>query len=51
LRDRASLEIDKVDYSAKISGSFNLLIHLDKFHAEASVDIKQGLWVDLSLKD
>jgi hypothetical protein len=43
LRERASLEIDKVDYSTKINGSFNLLMHLNKFYAEASVDIKQKI--------
>jgi hypothetical protein len=43
LRDRASLEIDKVNYSSKIQGCFNLLMHLDKFYAEASVDIKQKI--------
>jgi site-specific DNA recombinase len=43
LRERASLEMDKVDYTAKIHGCFNLLIHLDKFYREASVDIKQKI--------
>jgi hypothetical protein len=43
LRKRASLEVNKVNYNAKIHGSFNLLMQLDKFYAEASVDIKQKI--------
>jgi site-specific DNA recombinase len=43
LRERASLEIDRVDYKTTIKGSVNLLRHLDKFYKEASVDIKQKL--------
>lgn len=43
LRERASLEIDKVDYASTISGSFNLLKHLDKFYNEASVSVKQKI--------
>lgn len=43
IRQRASLELDKVDYSSKIQKSFNLLKHIDKFYSEASVDIKQKI--------
>ena len=43
LRDRASLEINKVDYSSKINGCFNLLKHLDKFYNEADVNVKQKI--------
>lgn len=43
LKECASLELDKVDYSSKIHGSFNLLMHLDKFYIEASVELKQKI--------
>ena len=43
LRERASLELDKVDYSSKINGCFNLLKHLDKFYHEADVSMKQKI--------
>lgn len=43
LQERASLEMDKVDYSSTINGSFNLLKHLDKFYDEASVSVKQKI--------
>ena len=43
LRERASLEIDKVDYSSTINGCFNLLKHLDKFYNEANVSMKQKI--------
>ena len=43
LKDWASLEIDKIDYTSKINGSFNLLRHVDKFYKEATVEIKQKL--------
>ena len=42
LRERASLEIDKVDYETTIKGSCKLLRHLDKFYKEASVDINRN---------
>lgn len=31
LRQRASLEIDQVDYGSKINQGFNLLKHIDRF--------------------
>lgn len=43
LRQRASLETDKIDYSSTINGCFNLVKHLDKFYNEASVSIKQKI--------
>lgn len=43
LRERASLEMDKVDYVPKINGCFNLLRELDKFYREASVSVKQKI--------
>jgi hypothetical protein len=50
LRDKASWELDKIDYSSKIHGCFNLLTQLDKFYAEASVGIKQKI-VGLNLPE
>jgi site-specific DNA recombinase len=43
LKQQASLEINKVDYIAKINKSFNLLKNVDRFYDEASIDIKQKL--------
>ena len=43
VRQRASLETDKVDYASTINGCFNLLKDLDKFYNEASVSVKQKI--------
>jgi hypothetical protein len=37
LRQKTILDLDKVDYSNKIAGSFNLLRNLDKFYNQADV--------------
>jgi hypothetical protein len=43
LKERESLETDKIDSASKINGSFNFLRHVRKFYAEANVEIKQKL--------
>jgi site-specific DNA recombinase len=43
LRQKTILDLDKVDYSNKIAGSFNLLRNLDKFYNQADVTTKQKI--------
>ena len=45
LKQRASLEIDNVEYVTKINRSFNLLKNVDRFYEDSSVDIKHKLCV------
>ena len=43
LRESSSINIEKSEFHAKVNGSFNILLHLDKFYREAKVDVKQKL--------
>lgn len=43
LREKASLELDNLDYSVLIKNSFNLLKNLDVFYDEANIEMKQRL--------
>ena len=42
-REKASLELDNLDYSVLIKNSFNLLKNLDVFYDEANIEMKQRL--------
>jgi hypothetical protein len=43
LREAASLELDQGDYALKINGCFNLLSQLNKFYANANVEVKRRI--------
>ena len=45
LLQRASLDLEKVDYKKSIRGTFNLLRDLDKFYDMATLILSRSWWV------